>query len=211
MSTYCVGLTGGVASGKSLAAGAFAALGVKVFDADAIARELVRPGQPALAEIVASFGRDVLAADDSLDRAALRRRVFEDTTARARLEAILHPRIRTALQAACEQADGPYVVAAIPLLAEAGGRAAYPWLQRIVLIDVPQAVQVQRLIQRDGIDTALARRMIAAQATREQRMGIADDIIVNIGSRAELAAHVASLDRLYRALAAERQGAGAGT
>jgi dephospho-CoA kinase len=111
--------------------------------------------------------------------------------------------VRAALQAACTTATGPYVVAAIPLLAEGGGRTAYPWLERILVIDVPVAVQHARLLQRDGIDAALADRMIAAQATRTQRLAIADDVLANTGTLADLAGHVAALDRVYRLLAAD--------
>jgi dephospho-CoA kinase len=202
MSDFIIGLTGGVASGKSAVAACFEALGVAVADADVAAREAVALGSEGLAEVVAAFGAGVLAPDGALDRAAMRRRVFADDDARRRLEAIVHPRVRAALRAACAQAPGDYAVAAIPLLAEGGGRAAYPWLGRILVVDVPQAVQHARLLQRDGIDAALADRMIAAQATREQRLAIADDVIVNDGPLAALEGHVAALDRRYRALAA---------
>jgi len=200
MSEFIVGLTGGVASGKSAVAQRFEARGVFVADADVAAREAVAPGSDGLAEVVAAFGADVLAADGALDRAAMRRRIFDDDQARARLEAIIHPRVRTALRAACEAAPGAYAVAAIPLLAEGGGRGAYPWLDRILVVDVPVAVQHARLLQRDGIDAALADRMIAAQATRRQRLAIADDVIVNDGPLAALDDHVQALDRRYRSL-----------
>jgi dephospho-CoA kinase len=131
----------------------------------------------------------------------MRRRVFDDPDARARLEGIVHPRVRAALEAGCIRAQGAYVIAAIPLLAEGGGRAAYPWLDRILVVDVPPGVQLARLLQRDGIDDALAARMVAAQASRAQRLAIADDVIVNDGSLEALATHVAALDRRYRALA----------
>jgi dephospho-CoA kinase len=127
--------------------------------------------------------------------------VFADADARRRLEAIVHPRVRELLQAGCAQAPGPYAVAAIPLLAEGGGREAYPWLDRIVVVDVPVEVQHARLVQRDGIDGALATRMIEAQARRADRLAIADDVIVNTGPLDALARHVAALDRHYRALA----------
>src|SRR5690554_5985954 len=162
MGNYIIGLTGGVASGKSAVAARFEALGVAVADADVAAREAVAVGSEGLAEVAAAFGPEVLAADGSLDRAAMRLRVFNDDAQRLRLEAIVHPRVRLALRAACEAAPGPYAVAAIPLLAEGGGRGAYPWLQRILLVDVPREVQLARLLARDGIDQALAERMIAA-------------------------------------------------
>ncbi len=200
MSDLIIGLTGGIASGKSAAATAFEARGIVVADADLAARVAVAPGSEGLAAIVASFGADALQADGGLDRAAMRRRVFADADARARLEAIVHPHVRAALRAACEAAPGPYAVAAIPLLAE-GGRARYPWLHRVLVIDVPVAVQRARLLQRDGIDAALADRMIEAQATREARLAIADEVIVNDAGLADLDARVDALDRRYRALA----------
>jgi dephospho-CoA kinase len=201
MSGYIIGLTGGVASGKSAVTQRFEALGVFVADADLAAREAVATGSDGLAEVVATFGREVLSADGALDRAAMRRRVFADADARKRLEAIVHPRVRTALQAACAAAPGAYAIAAIPLLAEGGGRSAYPWLDRILVIDVPVAVQHARLLQRDGIDAALADRMIATQATRAQRLAIADDVVVNDAALEALDEHVAALDARYRSLA----------
>mgnify|MGYP001241812978 FL=1 len=202
MSDYIIGLTGGVASGKSAVAARFEALGVVVADADVAAREAVAVGSPGLAEVVEAFGPEVLAADGSLDRAAMRRRVFNDDAQRLKLEGIVHPRVRAALSEACKQAPGTYAVAAIPRLAEGGGREAYPWLQRILVVDVPREVQLKRLLARDGIDQALAERMIEVQATREERLAIADDVIVNDGPIDALDAHVAALDRRYRALAA---------
>lgn len=202
MSGFIVGLTGGVASGKTAATMAFQALGVFVADADVAAREAVALGSEGLDEVIAAFGRDVLDASGALDRAAMRRRVFADAAARRRLEAIVHPRVRKALRAACEAAPGPYAVAAIPLLAEGGGRGAYPWLDRILVIDVPRETQIERLVSRDGIDAALAERMLAAQATREDRLAIADDVVVNDATLDALAAAVAALDARYRRLAA---------
>jgi dephospho-CoA kinase len=202
MSRFVVGLTGGVASGKSAVAREFAALGVHVADADVAAREAVAPGSDALAEVVASFGTGVLDPSGALDRAAMRRRIFEDTAAKRTLEAIVHPRVRALLQSECAAAPGPYAIAAIPLLAEGGGRDAYPWLDRILVVDAPVDAQRARLLARDGIDAALADRMIDAQATRAQRLAIADDVIANTGALADLAEHVAALDRRYRAFAA---------
>ena len=198
MSTLCIGLTGGIASGKSAVTRAFAALGIAIADADIVAREAVAPGSEGLARIIEIFGASVLAMDGTLDRATMRRRVFDDEQARRQLEAIVHPRVRDALQHICVQATSPYAVTAIPLLAEVGGRNAYPWLQRILVVDVPVAQQRERLIQRDGIDADLADRMIATQATRIQRLAIADDILVNTGTLDQLQRHVAALDRRYR-------------
>ena len=198
---FCVGLTGGIASGKSAVADRFAARGIAVVDADVAARDVVAPGQPALAEIAAVFGDGVLQADGTLDRAALRRHVFDDDAARRRLEAILHPRIRVRMHEHAQRAGGPYVIVAIPLLAEGGGRLAYPWLDRILVVDVPREAQLARLVRRDGIEVALAERMVAAQADRASRLAIADDVIVNEGALALLDAEVDALDRRYRALA----------
>ncbi|KRA17803.1 dephospho-CoA kinase [Lysobacter sp. Root604] len=202
MAAFCVGVTGGVASGKSEVTRRFEALGVTVADADLAARAAVEAGSAGLAEVVAAFGAEVLDAQGGLDRAAMRRRVFADPDARRRLEAIVHPRVRALLRAQCEQAPGAYAIAAIPLLTEGGGREAYPWLQRILLVDVPVAVQRARVMARDRVEAELAERMIAAQATRAARLAIADDVIVNDGPLEALDRQVAALDRRYRALAA---------
>ena len=209
MSDYIIAITGGVASGKSTVDRLFHALGIHVADADLAARDAVAVGSDGLAEVVAAFGAEVLDAGGALDRPAMRRRVFADDEARATLEAIVHPRVRELLRRQCALASGPYAVAAIPLLAEAlplpgmsgGGREAYPWLQRVLVVDVPVAVQHARLLARDGIDQALAERMIAAQATRAQRLAIADDVVINDGAVEALQPHVEALDALYRALA----------
>ena len=202
MGQYTVGLTGGIASGKSAVADAFARLGICVADADAAARDVVARGSAGLAAVIAAFGTQVLDGEGHLDRAAMRRRVFEDPDARLRLERIVHPLVRQALQAAAEAATGPYAVVAIPLLAEGGGRAAYPWLDRILVVDVPVAVQAMRLMARDAIDQGLATRMIQSQADRHARLAIADDVLVNGGTLEALYARVAMLDRQYRKLAA---------
>ncbi|WLA03928.1 dephospho-CoA kinase [Xanthomonas translucens] len=204
MSDFIVGLTGGVASGKSELSRRFEAKGIVVADADVAARAVVAPGHPALAQIVARFGTQLLREDGNLDRAALRQRIFEDPVARRDLEAITHPAIRALLQQACREAASPYAVAAIPLLTEVGARAAYPWLDRIVVVDAPEATQHARLMQRDGITAELAQRMIAAQATRAARLAIADDVVVNDGDAERLQDAADALDRQYRALAAAK-------
>ncbi|MFF2047491.1 dephospho-CoA kinase [Stenotrophomonas bentonitica] len=202
MSRFVIGLTGGIAAGKSEVSRRFEALGITVADADLAARAVVAPGSEALARIAAHFGKNILLADGQLDRAALRARIFDSAQERQALEAITHPAIRHLLRQTCEQAEGPYAIAAIPLLTEAGGRQQYPWLDRILVVDVPVAVQHARLMQRDGIDAALADRMIAAQASREARLALADDVVVNDGHPDHLQAHVERLDRAYRELAA---------
>jgi dephospho-CoA kinase len=203
MSDFVIGLTGGVASGKSEATRRFEALGVHVADADVIARAVVEPGQPALTEIARRFGADMLLDDGRLDRRRLRERIFTDPQARTDLEAITHPAIRFALAEQCRVAPGPYAIAAIPLLTEAGGRAAYPWLDRVLVVDAPVELQHARLMRRDGVDSALATRMIEAQATRDARLAIADDVLVNDGDAGHLDARVKALDAHYRALAAQ--------
>ena len=206
MSDYIIGVTGGVASGKSEVTRRFEALGVVVADADLASREVVALGTEGLGEVVAAFGAGALGADGNLDRAAMRRRVFAETGARARLEAIIHPRVRARLRLLCERAAGPYAIAAIPLLAEGGGRSAYPWLDRILVVDVAETVQRERLMRRDGVDAALAESMIGAQATRGDRLAVADDVVVNDGPLEALAMHVSALDRRYRAQAAATAG-----
>ena len=201
MTSFVVAITGGVASGKSAATACFERLGVFVADADSAAREVVAPGQPALTEIVARFGSDILQPDGQLDRSRLRKLVFADADARLDLEAITHPRIRELLHGQCAQATGRYALVAIPLLTEAGGRENYPWLQRILVIDTPVSLQRARLLERDGIDAVLADQMLAAQATRAQRLALADDVIINDGDEAALASAVLRLDRRYRELA----------
>ena len=200
MSDFIVGLTGGVASGKSEVTRRFQALGVEVVDADVAAREVVEPGQPALARIAERFGAGMLLADGRRDRRQLRERVFADAQARRDLEAITHPAIRARVKAQAQAAPGPYAVVAVPLLAEAG-RAAYPWMARVLVVDAPESLQHDRLMRRDGVDEALAARMIAAQASRTVRLAIADDVILNDGDPAHLDTAVAALHARYLAAA----------
>ncbi|WP_314101874.1 dephospho-CoA kinase [uncultured Stenotrophomonas sp.] len=201
MSQFVVGLTGGVAAGKSEVSRRFEALGIVVADADVAARAVVAPGSDGLDRIVAHFGSGILLADGQLDRAALRQRIFASAQERQALEAITHPAIRELLRRTCEEAASPYAIAAIPLLTEAGGRQRYPWLDRILVVDAPVAVQHARLMQRDGTNADLADRMIAAQASREERLALADDVVVNDGHPEQLQAEVERLDRAYRQLA----------
>ncbi|HEY2345272.1 MAG TPA: dephospho-CoA kinase [Xanthomonadaceae bacterium] len=205
MSRFAVAVTGGIASGKSEACRCLERLGIAVADADVLARSLVERGQAALAEIVARFGPTVLTGDGNLDRAALRGIVFADEGARRDLEAILHPRIRDGLRDACGAATSVYAIAAIPLLAEGGGRARYPWLDRVLVIDVPRELQVTRLLARDGGTRDQAERILDAQATREQRLAIADDVIENDGTPEALAQRIAQLHETYLGLAAARR------
>jgi dephospho-CoA kinase len=197
---YVVALTGGVAAGKNAVAQRFEALGIRVYDADVAAREVVAAREPALAEIEFVFGAGVLHVDGSLNRRAMRERVFADPAARNKLEGIVHPRVRAWLRRRVGMDRGPYCVLAIPLLVE--NREAYAWVDRVLLVDAPEALQVERLMQRDGIDRGAARRMLAAQSSREQRLAIADDVIVNDGEEAALDARVAALHARYLELAA---------
>lgn len=199
---YAVAVTGGIASGKSAVCARLAELGATLVDADVVAREVVAPGQPALAEIRAAFGDAMIAADGALDRARMRRHVFADPAERIRLEAILHPRIRTRMRELAAKAPGPYCVLAIPLLVESGG--AYDWVDRVVVVDVPPDEQVRRLVARDGIDARLARDMVAAQVSRATRLAIADEVLVNDGTLAELRERTDALHAKLLALAARR-------
>jgi dephospho-CoA kinase len=190
-----VAVTGGVASGKSELTRRFEALGAPVIDADLIARELVLPGLPALAEIVERFGASMLNAAGELDRAALRARVFSHPAEREALEAILHPRVRQAMRERAQAAAAPYVLLAIPLLVESGH---YDWVHRVLVVDTPKQVQIARVMARDGIDHEAAQRMLAAQASRQARLARASDVVVNDGPVEALDAAVQRLDRWYR-------------
>jgi dephospho-CoA kinase len=199
---YVVGLTGGIAAGKSAVARRFEAHGAPVHDADVAARVVDEPGSEGLATIVDTFGTDVLDAQGRLDRASMRRRVFADAAVKRQLEAIIHPRVREWLRQQALAETAPYCLLAIPLLTE--NIAHYRWLDRILLVDVPEVVQLERLIARDGVDRTLAERMLAQQASRAERLALADDIIDNSSSEAALDAHVQALHRRYLALAADR-------
>ena len=202
MSRFVIGLTGGIASGKSEVTRRFEALGVTVADADVAARAVVAAGSPALAMISERFGAAMLLDDGSLDRARLRAHVFTDVVERKALEAITHPAIRELLRTECAQAEGPYAIAAIPLLTEAGGRQVYGWLDRVLVVDAPEALQLARLMQRDGNDAVLAQQMIDAQASRAQRLALADDVVVNDAHPDALQAQVERLHAAYLAMAA---------
>lgn len=199
---YSIALTGGIASGKSEVTRRFEALGIVVVDADVVARAVVERGSAALAEIASSFGDSALLADGSLDRPAMRERVFADATARQRLEAIVHPSIRDRLHLLARTAPGPYVMVAVPLLVEA--HAHYRWVDRVLVVDVASEAQIARLTARDGITLELAQNMLAAQATREQRLAIADDVIDNSSTLEHLDDAVRALHASYLRLAARK-------
>lgn len=191
---YRIALTGGIASGKSTVAAAFERRGITVIDSDQLAREVVAPGTPGFTAVTARFGADVIAADGSLDRRALRAIVFTDPAARRDLEAITHPRIRAAMAERAAASGGPYQIFMIPLLAE-GGRAAE--FDRVLVVDCPEDLQLQRVMARDQTDAASARAILAAQASRAARLAIADDVIVNDGDRSALETQVETLHRRY--------------
>jgi dephospho-CoA kinase len=195
-----VGLTGGVASGKSTVASLFAQRGATVLDTDQIARDVVEPGKPALGALVNALGGGILDADGRLDRALLRRRLFGDPQERREIEAILHPAILAELERRSGAAPGPYQLFVIPLLVE---NRLETLVDRILVIDCPEEQQIRRLMDRDGESREAALRMLGAQASREQRLAAAHDVIDNGGDTADLTAQVAALDRKYRDLAAK--------
>lgn len=197
---WVVALSGGVAAGKTAVSRRFAVLGISVHDADVAAREVVALGTPGLRAIGEAFGTQVLQDDGSLDRRAMRRQVFADDDARVQLESIVHPRVREWLSARVNADHGPYCMLAIPLLAE--NWSQYAWVNRVLMVDAPDALRVQRLMRRDDLDRAGAERMLAAQASREQRLALADDVIDNDGDEDALNAIVATLHRRYLKLAA---------
>lgn len=191
---FTVGLTGGIACGKTVVAGAFMQHGVDIIDADQIARDIVEPGSPALAEIEQCFGAHVIGADGALLRRALRGIIFKDDAARADLEAITHPRIRTELARRRDAASSEYCMLAIPLLVKSG---MGDLVDRLLVIDAPEKVQLERLIARDDIDEDLAYRMIHAQDTRKARLEAADDVLLNTGPRKDIADLAAALHAGY--------------
>jgi len=193
-----IGLTGGIASGKTTVANLFSARGAAVLDSDAIAREVVEPGSHGLAALVAAQGGGILDDEGRLDRAELRRRIFADAATRREVESILHPEIARELERQASITPGPYQVLVIPLLVEAGlGHI----VDRVLVVDCPEEEQVRRLMARDGASREEAMRMLESQATRERRLAAADDVIDNAGAAQDLAARVAGLDRRYRELA----------
>jgi dephospho-CoA kinase len=201
---YRVALTGGIASGKTTVANLFAAHGVPLVDTDLIAREVVEPGQPALAAVVATFGADVLDQEGRLDRRRLREIIFGDAAARGRLEAILHPAIRAEMerQSAAAADAGPYQLLVIPLLAE-GGRPNH--VDRVLVVDTPESVQVARLMARDAVTREQAEASLRAQAARTARLGIADDVVNNTGRIEDLRDQVDELHLQYVNFAREKR------
>lgn len=192
-----VGLTGGIGSGKSTVARAFGALGIGWVDADDVAREVVMPGEPALAAIAERFGDNVLQTDGTLNRAALRSIVFEAPAERQWLESVTHPRVRERILVHLErlQRHSPYVLLVSPLLFESGQDRL---VNRTIVVDVPVDVQLSRTLERDGVSEAQVHAILAAQLPREARLAKADDIIDNSGDHASMMQHVKQLDQRYR-------------
>ena len=192
---FSIGLTGGIGSGKSTVADLFAARGASIVDTDQIAHSLTAPGGAAMPAIVAGFGAEFADANGALDRARMRALVFADAAAKIRLEAILHPRIRDAALAAAEAATGSYVMFAVPLLVESGTWRAR--VTRVLAVDCPEEVQIARVMARNNLSETQVRAIIATQASRQQRLAAADDIIENGGGIEALEPQIARLHDLY--------------
>lgn len=201
MSAYVVGLTGGIGSGKSRVGELFVERGAALVDTDAIAHQLTGPGGAAMPALLAEFGPQVADARGALDRAAMRRRVFADPTRRRRLEAILHPLIRQEADRRCRAAAAPYVILAVPLLVESGGYRER--CQRILVVDCPEELQIARVMARNELDEEAVRAIMAAQATRAERLAVADDVIANDGDFSTLATQVDALHLRYLRLLAK--------
>jgi dephospho-CoA kinase len=198
-----IGLTGGIGSGKSAAAEEFARLGATVVDTDAIAHELTCAGGAAISDVRRLFGDAYIDASGAMDRRKMRELVFSDSRAKQRLEALLHPLIREESQRRIAAAAGPYVVHVVPLLVESPDYRR--WVDRVLVIDCPEDVQLARVRARSGLAEDEVRRVIAAQTTRDMRRGAADDLIDNGGTLQALRAQVDALHRRYLQLAEARR------
>ncbi len=196
-----IGLTGGIGCGKSTVCLLFANNGVPIIDADLIARELVEPGRPALSELSACFGKDILQADGSLNRAELKRLAFSDMQHKQRLDAIMHPLVFDEIEVQVSQLNAAYCIMAIPLLLET---RHHHIVDRILVVDCPPAMQLQRVMARDAISAFQAEAIIGAQINRESRISAADDVIDNSTTADRLAEQVKSLHNLYIKLATAR-------
>lgn len=201
MSNFVVGLTGGIGSGKSTVADRFVAAEAALVDTDVIAHELTGPAGEAMPALLAAFGPAVADASGALDRAAMRRRIFAEPAARKQLEAILHPLIRQISAARCLAAASPYVILAVPLLVESGNYRQR--CQRILVVDCPESRQMERVMARNGMSETEVRAIMAAQATRSQRLAVADDVVCNDGDLAKLDDQVAKLHAKYLRLSSE--------
>ncbi|BBQ54991.1 dephospho-CoA kinase [Aeromonas jandaei] len=201
---YVVAITGGIGSGKTTIANQFAELGIDVVDADVIAREVVEPGSPALAAIADHFGPDVITPDGQLDRRRLRERVFSEPSAKTWLNALLHPLIRSEMQRQCAAARSPYCLLVVPLLVE---NKLTGLANRVLVVDVDEATQIERTCRRDGVTAEQAKAIIAAQASRSERLAAADDVIENLnGSEMAIKARILTLHETYLAFASQQAG-----
>jgi dephospho-CoA kinase len=195
---YVIVLTGGIASGKTSVSDCFSAQGVPVIDTDIIARELVQVGMPAHAKLVTEFGSDFFHPDGSLNRKKMRETIFNDRLVKKRLETILHPAIENEVLDRISQLTEPYCILVIPLYVES---KTYKWADRILVTDAPEDIQVDRVMRRDGIDENQARSIVAAQASREERLNVADDVIENSGDLGNLERQVEKFHQKYLRLA----------
>ena len=202
MSGFVVGLTGGIGSGKSTVADLFVAQGAALVDTDVIAHQLTAAGGAAMPQIVANFGHEIADAQGALDRVAMRRMVFTDSSARGRLEAILHPLIRQISDQRCAESSAPYVILAVPLLVESGSYSER--CDRIAVVDCPETVQISRVMARNGLSENEARAILKVQASREQRLAIANEVIDNGAGLTNLYPRVAELHLKYLALSSEK-------
>lgn len=199
---YVVAITGGIGSGKTTVANQFAKLGIEVVDADVIAREVVEPGTPALAAIAAHFGSEVITPDGQLDRRRLRERVFTDPQAKGWLNTLLHPLIRTEMQRQCAAARSPYCLLVVPLLVENRLTAL---ANRVLVIDVDEATQIERTCRRDGVSYEQAQAILAAQASRAERLTAADDVLDNQNGTPEaIKSRILALHETYLAFASQQ-------
>ena len=199
---YVVAITGGIGSGKTTIANQFAALGIEVVDADLIAREVVAPGTPALAAIVNHFGAEMLTEQGLLDRRALRERIFSDPAAKFWLNALLHPIIRSEMLRQCAAVSSPYCLLVVPLLVE---NRLTELADRVLVIDVDEATQIERTCHRDGVSREQAQAILASQASRSERLAMADDVLDNqSGTTETIRARILALHETYLAFASQQ-------
>lgn len=199
---YVVAITGGIGSGKTTVANQFAALGIEVVDADLIARDVVAPGTPALAAIVNHFGAEMLTEQGLLDRRALRERIFSDPAAKSWLNALLHPIIRSEMLRQCAAVSSPYCLLVVPLLVE---NRLTELADRVLVIDVDEATQIERTCRRDGVSRAQVQAILASQASRSERLAMADDVLDNqSGTTETIRARILALHETYLAFASQQ-------
>ena len=199
---YVVAITGGIGSGKTTVANQFAALGIEVVDADLIAREVVAPGTPALAAIVNHFGPEILTEQGLLDRRVLRERIFSDPAAKSWLNALLHPIIRSEMLRQCAAVSSPYCLLVVPLLVE---NRLTELADRVLVIDVDEATQIERTCRRDGVSREQAQAILASQANRSERLAMADDVLDNqSGTTETIRARILALHETYLAFASQQ-------